>query len=273
MGEEQVRARVFGAVADEYQRIRPGYPDRLFDDVLAYEAGARGRALEVGAGTGKATLAFADRGVRITALEPDPEMAAVLSRRTAGRPEVTVRVASFEDGAPLTDPPPQRYGLLYSAQAWHWTDPATRWERAAATLRPGGALALFWNDDQLADPECATAVMAVHQRVAPDMDAAAGPVRRPEPPTPPEDGPVSADDEWPRSELLGRPEFGELTERQYRWSRHLSAADYAALLNTHSEYRILDPATRQRLLDALATTLPARVELAVSTVLYLARRA
>lgn len=55
MTVERLRARVFGEVAGEYDRIRPGYPDQLFDDVIAYAALGSRQALEVGAGTGKAT--------------------------------------------------------------------------------------------------------------------------------------------------------------------------------------------------------------------------
>ena len=75
----QDRAKSFGAVADEYERMRPGYPAELVGDVVGFAFGTVDRALEVGAGTGKATLAFADRGIAVTALEPDKAMAAVLT--------------------------------------------------------------------------------------------------------------------------------------------------------------------------------------------------
>ncbi|WP_460492072.1 hypothetical protein [Dactylosporangium cerinum] len=57
----RVRARVFGEVADDYERFRPDYPPALIDDVLAYAGLDGAAALEVGAGTGKATVAFAER--------------------------------------------------------------------------------------------------------------------------------------------------------------------------------------------------------------------
>src|SRR5262245_43803874 len=133
MGTERVRARVFGEAAEEYDRSRLAYPPELVAEVLAHAEHADRHALEVGAGTGKATLAFAAHDLDITAIEPDPEMAAVLSRRVAGRSNVTIEVCAFEEYATQ-----RRFGLLFSAQAWHWTDPATRWRRAADTLAPGG---------------------------------------------------------------------------------------------------------------------------------------
>ncbi len=117
----RVRARVFGEVADEYDRVRPSYPAALVDDVLAYAQLDGGPAIDVGAGTGKATLSFAERGLTITAVEPDEAMAAVLARRVAAYPPVTVVVSAFEDYAP-----DRTFGLLFSAQAWHWVDPAVR---------------------------------------------------------------------------------------------------------------------------------------------------
>jgi hypothetical protein len=77
---------VFGEVADDYDRIRPGYPGSLVDEVLA--AAGPGPVLEVGAGTGKATVAFAARGVSLTCIEPDPRMAELLRRKLPGVPIV-----------------------------------------------------------------------------------------------------------------------------------------------------------------------------------------
>src|SRR4051794_37336193 len=112
MTVDPVRARVFGQVAREYERIRPGYPADLVTDVLAYAP--PGPALEVGAGTGKATAAFAARGVTVTALEPDRQMLDVLRAKLPG---VACVPATFEEHTAE-----QPYALLYSAQAWHWTD-------------------------------------------------------------------------------------------------------------------------------------------------------
>src|SRR2546430_12182297 len=75
-GVDGLRARSFGAVAADYDRYRPRYPDQLADDVVAALPGRR--VLEVGAGTGIATAAFAARGMAMTCVEPDAEMAAVL---------------------------------------------------------------------------------------------------------------------------------------------------------------------------------------------------
>src|SRR5438105_8011948 len=74
---EHERRLAFGAVAELYDRARPSYPEALVEDVVALAPlGSPPRALEVGAGTGKATVLFAARGVAVHALAPSAEMAA-----------------------------------------------------------------------------------------------------------------------------------------------------------------------------------------------------
>src|SRR5690349_16763087 len=106
------RRLAFGNVAELYDRARPSYPDTLVDDVVGFAAPCQ-RALDVGAGTGKATQLFTRRGVVVTAVEPSAEMAEIARRNL---PEVTIVPSDFEHfdgtGAP--------FDLIYSAQAWHW---------------------------------------------------------------------------------------------------------------------------------------------------------
>jgi len=77
-------ARSFEAGADAYERHRPRYPEQLFDDIREL-AGTRwgARLLEIGAGTGRATLDLAVRGAEIDAIEPSRDMLDVLAARLA----------------------------------------------------------------------------------------------------------------------------------------------------------------------------------------------
>ena len=68
---KSVRGLLFGSVAERYERYRLDYPNELVDTVLRYARRPVCTALEVGAGTGKATRPFAARGIEVTALEPD----------------------------------------------------------------------------------------------------------------------------------------------------------------------------------------------------------
>ncbi|WP_329174426.1 class I SAM-dependent methyltransferase [Streptomyces decoyicus] len=139
-------ARSFDAVAAQYAAARPGYPPALFDAIeeLAGQSLTGARVLDVGAGTGIATGLLTGRGARVTAVEPGAAMAAEL--RAAHPASPLVRAL----GEALPFPDDAGFDLVGYAQAWHWTDPARSVPEAMRVLRPGGALALWWN---IPDPD------------------------------------------------------------------------------------------------------------------------
>src|ERR1700737_2130369 len=128
----------FDEAADLYDRARPGSPPELFND-LADIADLRpgARILEIGPGTGQATVPLAERKFQITAIELGPNLAAVARRMLARFPNVAVTVAAFETW-PL---PPESFDAVVSATAFHWLDPSVRVTKAADALRVGGVLA------------------------------------------------------------------------------------------------------------------------------------
>jgi SAM-dependent methyltransferase len=230
---QRERRNVFGEAVEDYDAYRPGYPAALVDDVLA--AAGTGPALEIGAGTGKATVAFAARGIDLTCVEPDARMAAVLRRHVPG---ATVLETPFESWRP-----DRGYGLLYCAQAWHWIDPARRADLAHTALTPGGLIALFWNVFLLGDPVLHATLAAIDARyfAAGEHTAhgwLAGEVPRE----------IRAfTEEWPELGLDdGR--FTDLRTRRYRSSLTFSSADYRRYLGTTSIYRMLDDDGRESVL-------------------------
>jgi len=251
------RRLVFGTAAEQYDLVRPGYPAALVDAVLAHCGGPGAAAVEAGAGTGKATRAFAARGMSIAAVEPDPAMAGILAASCTGYPGVTVVVRGFEAYVPA-----QPCGLLFSAQAWHWMDPAVRWQHAAGMLAPGGSLALFWNLDRIADEGVQAGVTAAHRALTPHIEWDTDPVAQ-----------QALLDRWPATEIAGLAAFTGLRGRLYRWGRVLTRRRYLEYLATHSPYLLLAAPVRDELFARVAAALPAQVTLAEDTVLYLARRA
>ncbi|TDC04230.1 class I SAM-dependent methyltransferase [Nonomuraea longispora] len=256
MTAERVQSRVFGEVADAYDRVRPAYPDALVDDVLAYAGLGGAPAVEAGAGTGKATAMFAARGTDLTPVEPDAAMAAVLNRRLDGRPDVRVVVSPFEEFRP-----DRAFGLLFSAQAWHWTDPELRWRKAAEVLAPGGAVALFWHFDMLKDPAVLDAALAVYRAHTPHI------LLDTELPT---ESSIESSRWW--LELERQDAFHDLSARLYPSELTFPVADYLTLLGTRSAIRMLPEDVRAGLLGALRDVFGDQVTLSVTTALYLARR-
>ena len=139
---------MFGSVAESYERYRLDYSNNLVDTILAYASRPMHSALEVGAGTGKATRAFALRGIEVIALEPDADMARVLKKATRGLPVRPV-VATLEQFRADS-----RFDLVFAAAAWHWTSVATRWTQAVELLVLGGVLALVGRPAELRIRTC-----------------------------------------------------------------------------------------------------------------------
>src|ERR687885_2663713 len=136
---DQMRLReVFDEAAELYDRARPGYPAALFSELAELACIGPGcRVLEIGCGTGQATVPLAERGCEIVCVELGASLAAVARRKLARFPSVRVEVTAFE-AWPL---PAEPFDTVCAATAFHWIDPAVRVTKAARALRRGGALA------------------------------------------------------------------------------------------------------------------------------------
>jgi SAM-dependent methyltransferase len=256
---------VFGEVAELYDRHRPAYPDAVIDDLVEL-AGLEADALvlEVGAGTGKATAMFAARGVRVLAVEPSAEMAAVARRVCAAYRDVRIEQADFE----RWDAAGREFPLVFAAQAWHWVQPAVGFAKAASVLRPGGVLAAFWNRAVWARASLREVVLGAYRQAAPEILAETDPIH-------PGASSLPTDDEDWRRGIAAASGLGAVDVRDYEWSLMFSGADYAALLETHSTVRALEPDRRSALVGAVARAIESHgdeLTLPLLTRLCLARR-
>ncbi len=255
---------VFGEVAELYDRHRPAYPDALIDDLVDL-AGLEADALvlEVGAGTGKATAMFAARGMRVLAVEPSAEMAAVARRVCAAYPGVQIEQADFE----RWDPAGRTFPLLFAAQAWHWVEPEVGFAKAASVLRPGGVLAAFWNRPVWAGAALREPVLDAYRQAAPEILAETDPIH-------PAGVPPADDEDWRRG-IAGASGLGGVDVRDYESTLTYSAGDYAAMLETHSTVRALDAERRDALVGAVARAIESHgneLTLPMVTRVCLARR-
>jgi SAM-dependent methyltransferase len=238
------RARSFGGAARIYDEARPGYPAALFAHVAGQLPGPR--VLEVGAGTGKATAGLLDLGLEVTCVEPDPAMAAVLAEHTATEPGVRIEVKTFESFTAGGT-----YDGLVSAQAWQYTDSATRMDRAAALLRPGGFLGLFWSGGFFRRPEVFAAIEAVYDEFGlHGQDRPGEPVR-----TAARMAEIQDPDAWPGDEIAAHPAFEYRGTSSFPWARDYTVAEFGAFLSSTSWYRLMEPEARGRLLTAVGGAL------------------
>ena len=229
---------VFGQVAERYDRVRPSYPDALVDEVIAL-AGA-GRALEVGAGTGKATLMFAQRGVGVRAVEPSPEMASIARVRCADFPGVTIEETDFEDWHGDL----HAFALVFSAQAWHWVSPELKYVRAREALTDGGWLAAFWNRPDWGRCAMRDELAAAYEKTVPDFGSDPGPMHP---------GSEIAPDRWEDwdAEIASAAGLEDARTRLYEWNAEYTAQRYVELIATTHDHILLDDTAREALLEAV----------------------
>jgi SAM-dependent methyltransferase len=266
MAEERDRLRTtFDEAASLYDEVRPGYPEDLFDDIVSLSGiPAGGRILEIGCGTGQATVPFARRGYRILCIELGETLAAVARRNLEGYPNAEVRTGAFED----TSSQEGAFDLAISATAFHWLDPAVAYSKTARALRVGGSLALFWNVHVHSDASEGffEAAQRIYEREAPEIVGPEDYKGLPRPHEVPDR----------TEEIQNTGFFGSILTRHYRWDETYDSWGYLRVLNTYSGHRSLNDDIRERLFRGIADLIDngfdGRIVKGYLTTLYVAKR-
>jgi SAM-dependent methyltransferase len=227
------RARSFDAWAADYDRFRPDYPDALFDEIaMRLRLPARPRVVDLGAGTGRAALAMAGRGWRVTAVEPGRPMLDLLRSRAA---DAGLNVAPVEASAESTGLDPSSADLATAAQAYHWFDAQASLTEMARIVRGGGGIALFWN---VRDADRSSLLQdyhgLLHRYGIGDDQHSAGPVRA------------------TRDEIAFIGAYDEPAFFQVRHASTMQPREFIGLAFTSSYIRALDDDAQARLQDELA---------------------
>lgn len=135
------QSKSFNKAAIYYDIFRPSYPSKLIDCIETVSSlQPASKILEIGAGSGKATELFLNRGYEVLCIEPGPQLAEIGMQKHRGK-RVQYVVTRFEDW----EMPRQDNDLLFSAQAYHWVPQPEGYKKCAEVLKPNGYLALFWN--------------------------------------------------------------------------------------------------------------------------------
>lgn len=241
---------MFDEIPNLYDRIRPTYPAELFADLKAITGlDERSDVLEVGCGTGQATVSLAGLDCTVTAVERGAGLAAIARRKLDGVANVTIETSPFE----TWDDRGRRFDLLVAASSWHWIDPAIGWRRAHDVLRRDGWMAILGHVvvRRPGEVEVYAETADLHEHFAPGNPDWCDP--------PTEDEVRGVRSEWgpPNEDREGL--FGPTTVAWYPTVQWLDGAGFADLLRSTSLYRRLDADVREPLLDAIADRIRIRL--------------
>jgi len=252
------QGKTFNKVADLYGRARPGYSDALVQDIIDFARLRPGDpVLEVGCGAGQATVSFAQRGYRLTGLDPGDALIRVARERVSDD-SVQFVLSTFESWQP---PSSAGYRLIFAAQSWHWIPREVSFAKAADLLGQDGVLAVFGHvPGMLAEPLYSD-LEGIYRRHTGRWDP------------PPEAGylPSGPLVEW----FAATGRFETAVHRSYAWDWQLSAASYTSFARTRSDHQMMPTAQRDALLGEVQSAIERRGDLFTwpyETHLYMARR-
>ena len=215
----------FNEDATNYDRWRPVYVPELFDAIIEYSnLDDTKRALEVGIGTGQATLPILKTGCKVTAVEIGKELAEYSRRKFSGFRNFEVVNVDFESFPGESN----TYDLIYSATAFHWIPEEIGYPKAFDLLKPGGTLALFWNHPFVnrSDDMLHAEIQEIYSKYRPTGDK-----------------PLVEFNESSCKKVTDTLEshgFSTVTFRLFYQTRTVSSRDYIGLLNTYSDHRSLE---------------------------------
>ena len=234
----------FDTAADSYEKIRPGYPDELYDALQSYCPLSPGSStVEVGIGGGQATLPVLKRGCSVTAVECGEHLAGICREKFANFPGFSVITDRFEHA----DLPGDTFDLMYSASAFHWIPEKTGYEKVFRILKPGGTFARFANHPYRGkdDPDLFREIDQVYAGYYyPYYGKQPEPIRE-----------YTREQAAERAMIAEKYGFTSIKYALFYRTRVLSANEYRMLLGTYSDHIAMEESIREIFFDAVEETI------------------
>lgn len=231
----------FDVFANNYHSVRPGYPALLFEDVRdRCGIDADSHLLEIGAGSGIATVELAKLGCRVVAIEPGAHLASIAREQTEKFKNVQVVEGTFENFQ-TTD----KFDAILAFTAFHWLSEGDKFQQVLDLLNNLGSLVLVWNSFFQSDSPATVDVNRVYRECLPEVY--------------PEESVIADVNEGVLSklnrreqEVVANPLFYPIFLRKYLTTYNYDEETYPKLLNTFPKVVEVEDEKRLKFLERIS---------------------
>jgi ubiquinone/menaquinone biosynthesis C-methylase UbiE len=235
------RKNTFNEIAKEYDKFRPNYPEQLFTDILKQTAIRKDDSiLEIGCGTGQATIGFVNQGYEnLTCIELGYNLAKLTREKFKDKSNVKIINSAFETWQSEKND----FDLAVSGTAFHFIQPQEiGYRKVYDLLSDQGSIAFFWTVHVPSFDDIFNQIRDSYKRYAPQLDDSKNP-------------PIEQIIDERSHITLKDGLFKELEVKQYRWADTYTATEYISLLNTNSRHRLITEEIRFKLFGEIKDTI------------------
>ena len=227
--------KTFNNSAIDYDNSRPFYVKELYNDIFEYiPLNAQSNVLEIGLGTGKATLPILETKCRLTGIEPGEDLVNLAKARYKNYPNFTIRTQTLQDY--VCDD--ELFDFIYAATAFHWIPEEYGYKRVYQLLKSGGAFARFayHAGSDKGRRELTDEIQALYAKY---MNRTG---------TPKEFGEADAEK---LAQIAAKYGFVQEKYKLYHTTKDFTADEYMKLLKTYPDHMRLEETGRKKLFDGI----------------------
>ena len=234
----------FDTVVSKYEKMRPGYAPELYQTIFDYAPiGEDSRVVEVGSGSGQATLPVLQKGCELVSVEYGENFSKALREKFKDYPKFSVITGKFED----VDLEDDAYDLVFSATAFHWVPEEIGYPKVYSALKPGGAFARFANRPRNSQnaPELALEIDALYEEnYNKAYDIKSGTKKW-----------FTEEKAKEISQIPAKYGFTDITYKLFYRERVFTADEYIQLLGTYSDHIAIEETIRNEFFSRIAAAI------------------
>lgn len=155
----------FDIFANNYDDVRPGYPKEMYEDIAKIcNLDKTSSVIEIGAGSGIATVELAKNGCKIVGIEPGSNLVAIAKEKTKDYSNVEIVEAMFEDFKSS-----EKFDCLIALTSFHWISEQAKYKKAYDLLNRNGHFVIVWNSFFQSVGDVTKEVNSLYHEMLPDI--------------------------------------------------------------------------------------------------------